>query len=134
MASGKKVGRTAHENVRDQARELAAHYRLFYECPDEEYCVNPDDLPEEQVFVTPRQALGYLLDQLENFAETGQFGTQIDMKRFSMREEARMLKKQGMPRTQIIEKLMQSYLVSQSVVERAIRQQASRNQSEFGLD
>jgi hypothetical protein len=134
MYSGKKIGRAAHENVRDQAREIAQHYRLFYECPHEEYCVNPDDLPEEQVFVTPRQALGYLLGQLESFAETGQFGTQIDMKRFSMREEARMLKKQGMPRTQIIEKLMESYLVSQSVVERAIRQKPSRNRSEFGVD
>lgn len=131
MAIRRKVGRTAHENVRDQANELAALYRAIYECPDEQFCINPDDNPDEHLFTDVRQALGHVVAHLESFSETGQFGSQINMQTFSIREHAEMLKKQGMLRVHIIAKLVERYAVSQSVIERAIRKNSKSTASDL---
>ncbi|WP_348697604.1 hypothetical protein [Duganella fentianensis] len=95
MTYMKKVGRTAHEFLRDQAKKIADSYRPVFECTEESYCPNPDDNPEDQIFISHRHALGCLLGELEAFAQHGEFTLRIDMKKFDMREKARMLNANG---------------------------------------
>lgn len=127
MATGVKVGRAAHGHVRDQARKLATTYRKVLESPDGKFCANPDDDPEEQTWITESQALAHLVSALENFAETGIFVQQFDLKKFGIREayKAEMLK--GVKRAVAITKLMELHGMSKSVIERTIR-------SKTGLD
>lgn len=121
MATGVKVGRAAHPLVRDQAKKLAMTYRQVLNAPDGEFCINPDDAPEERQRINTAQALDHVLSALERFDETGDFGVKLDLRKFSVREAYKAARAGGSNRNDAIEAMVDRYGMSRSVVERTIR-------------
>ena len=121
MATGVKIGRSAHELLRDDARDLAELCRIVNGSPDGNYCANPDDQFEEQTWISRYQMLNYVAAYLERFAENGSFQFPINMRKFSVREEYRSVLEKGMSRTEAIDMLMKKHNMSKSVVERTIK-------------
>jgi hypothetical protein len=89
--------------------------------PDGQYCANPDDTPEEQTWISSIEALGYAVNALENFAETGSFANGIDFKVFAICERYRSLTNNGANRETAIDQLVVEFHRSRSTIERIIR-------------
>ena len=121
MVAGVKVGRAAHPLVRDQAKKLAITYRQVLNAPNGEFCVNPSDEPEEQQWINVAQALDHVLAALERFDETGDFGVQLDLRKFGIREFYKAAIASGSKRNDAIEAIMDRYSMSRSVAERTTR-------------
>ena len=124
---GSKIGRSGDDLLRDQAAALVNTYERVLDSPDDRYCVNPADPPEEQTWITTHQALRFLLDNLKNFAETGSFSSGINFKSFSIRERYRSLTDAGAMREIAIELLEVEFHCSRSTIERTIRVDKARN-------
>ena len=124
--NGPKIGRSAHELLRDQAAALVRAYRPVLDSPDGRYCSNPDDAPEEQTWVTVPQALNAVLIALGNFEKTGSFAPEIDFKRLHIRETYRAMKRAGIKREDAIEELMTIFPQSRSTIVRAIREDKAK--------
>lgn len=125
---GKKIGRSAHDHVRDQARDLVAAYAPVTTSAEGRHCANPEDAPEDQIWTNSHQALSALLSALKTFAETGIFISEIDLRQFHVRETYRSMRDAGQNRATAMDQLMTKFHQSQSTTERAIRE--DRNKTE----
>lgn len=126
---GRKIGRSAHELLRDQAAALVRAYRPVLDSPDGRYCSNPDDAPEEQTWVTVPQALDAVLNALESFEKTGSFAPEIDFKQLHIRERYSSMKRAGVKREAAIDELTTMFHQSRSTIERAIREDKSKTRA-----
>lgn len=118
---GPKVGRTAHQMLREQAEDFVRNFRPVLTSSDGRYCLNPHDAPKQQMWVTTSQALEVVLDAMENFAKTGKFVAEIDVELIHIKASYRALIKAGMKREAAKAELIDRFHKSPSTIDRAIQ-------------
>ena len=121
MTASSKVGRNAHDFIRQEARAIAQTYRQIFDHPGDRLCLNPEDHQEDQQFISKLEAFSQLLSYVERFAETGNFGLPVDVERVLIREDYRANRLRGSPRTATVKDLAEKYSKSESTIERTIQ-------------
>jgi hypothetical protein len=116
-----KVGRNAHQHLRDEAAKIANAYACIVESTDDPVCVNPDDHEEDRTWVSKAAALGHLVGVLRGFAETGNFDTQLHMRNFTIRTEYNQMLEHGWKRAQAIPHLMEKYHLCKTTMEDIVK-------------
>ena len=121
MAHKKSIGRKASEETREAASFLCDIYGPALTSPTGRYCVNPDDEPEDQVFVTTEQAGRALLDAIQRLARTGYLvDTEVDLERFTIREYYKLIKSKGKTSKEAIAELGKVYFRSERDLQRQV--------------
>ena len=123
-----KTGRRADDSSRQHAARWVEIYRLAESSPNREYCINPADEREIQVFVHADDP-SHLLRALENFVREGTFEF-IDTFGFNallMRHELNSIRASGKSYEIAIEELAERHHCSVSTIERAVRLPSKRD-------
>ena len=122
-----KTGRRADDSYRQQAAHWVEIYRLAESSPNREYCVNPEDEPELQVFVHADDP-SHLLRVLESFVREGtfEFIDTFGIKEMLMRHELKSIRASGKSYEVAVEELAERHHCSVSTIERAVRLPSKR--------
>jgi len=123
-----KTGRRADDSYRQQAAHWVEIYRLAESSPNREYCLNPEDEPEIQVFVNADDP-SHLLRVLESFAREGtfEFIDTFGIKEMLMRHELKSIRASGKSYEVAVEELAERHHCSVSTIERAVRLPSKRD-------
>ena len=120
MARIEKNGRSASKEDRARAAALAASYLRGVANPEIRYCINPEEEPESQIFVSEHDAFS-LVEALQSFALHGTFTLQGDGKKFFVCMDFNELRSAGMRYADAIAALAEKYNRSESTIERMVR-------------
>ena len=114
-------GRSASEGQREQAAELVRLYRQAKESKTGRACVNPNDDPEDWVYVEYSN-VEYLLEVLDDFSKTGKFGSPYEnlAKRLMVRLAIDQRVAHGKSKLQALLDVAEEYSVDKRTIERWI--------------
>lgn len=120
--SGKlPIGRKASDEARREAKNLAQTYGPAVKSPDGSYCVNPEDGPEDHIYVSAEKAAYVLLEAMQRLAATGWLEeTEVKLERFLIREQYKHIRGKTHTTKEAIEKLGMEYPRSQRDLERQV--------------
>jgi hypothetical protein len=123
-----KTGRRAEDPSRQHAARWVEIYRLAESSPNREYCINPGDEREIQVFVHADDP-SHLLRALENFVRDGtlEFIDTFGINELLMRHELKSLRASGKSYEVAVEELAERHHRSVSTIERAVRIPSKRD-------
>lgn len=125
MSKNQKVGRNAHEFIRDQAAELVKAYSVIAQSKNDPVCINPEVEAEDRIYVYKATALQQLVQALASFAETGNFDISYHERNFLIRTKYKQLLEQGWKRARAIRQLMDEYHLSKTTIEDIVKRKKS---------
>lgn len=95
MAHKQSIGRKASDEARDAARALVDMYKPVLADPTGCLCLNPEEAPEDQIFVTHDDAARAMLGALERLAETGWLvEIKVSLEKFLIRADYAAIKRE----------------------------------------
>lgn len=118
-----KIGRRATDDEKAEARNWVELYRKAQQVPGGRLCLNPDDAPEEQVWIDGRDPEP-LLRIMEDFAELGTFqqsgGAYDSIRLWPLRAEYQQARQAGETHESVIDRLADKHKISTRSIERKV--------------
>lgn len=115
------IGRRASSEAQDAAKMLVDTYaQALHSIPDG-HCLNPEEHPEDQIFISAEQAAVAVVAALEHFVETGFWvETIVSLERFLIREDYKSIRNKTKTTKEALLTLAKSHRRSQRDLERQV--------------